>query len=196
MRACALPGAGVSAHLRLPGHLRWRGCSGPRDASTVYGNPWFSVQAVLAVHQGRQPPVTHRRLVRRPCRRRGDGVLKVVYAGQRVGNLASDLRPDQDVTAFRPCGASEPMLRRIRVREDGRSAICNPICNPTHCDKAGRGGFLGDSDTVATLTNHHYQVWGGTSKDDGFQFSKPPPSTTRPSLRDDGRIRPAVSLAT
>ncbi len=45
MRACALPGAGVSAHLRLPGHLRWRGCSGPRDASTMYGNPWFSVQA-------------------------------------------------------------------------------------------------------------------------------------------------------
>jgi len=46
MRACALPGAGVSAHLRLPGHLRWRGCSGPRDASTMYGNPFFSVQEV------------------------------------------------------------------------------------------------------------------------------------------------------
>ncbi len=46
MRACALPGTGVSAHLRLPGHLRWRGCSGPRDASTVYAKPLFSVQAV------------------------------------------------------------------------------------------------------------------------------------------------------
>ena len=68
----------------------------------MYGNPWFSVQAVLAVHQGRQPPVTHRRLVRRPCRRCSDDVLKVVYAGQGVGNLASDLRPGQDVTATRP----------------------------------------------------------------------------------------------
>ena len=27
-----------------------------------------------------------------------------VYAGQRVGNLAADPRPDQNVTAFRPRG--------------------------------------------------------------------------------------------
>ncbi len=31
-------------------------------------------------------------------------MLKVVYAGKRIGNLAPDPRPDQDVTAFRPRG--------------------------------------------------------------------------------------------
>ena len=54
--------------------------------------------------QGRQPPKLHLSLRRCPCRRRGDGVLKVVYAGQRVGNLASGFRPDQNVTALRSRG--------------------------------------------------------------------------------------------
>ena len=31
-------------------------------------------------------------------------MLEIGYAGKRIGGLASDLRPDQNVTAFRPSG--------------------------------------------------------------------------------------------